>query len=298
MQKVLSEGIIMKISLNIRNANELEPPLQQAMGDIEAKYEISLPTAISFDYDSLAWLHSAKIGDLENLSRVEIASWTDASVPKRIGRLGELARRDSVTPSERAEYRELLLEIYALLPINVGSLVADNETLVVAPRREGYLLALGMGWLPPGRGLSPNVKRFKQSGRLVVGLDLVVPERSFRNCVLVDGAIASGVSLIAVMATLARQVDRFIVVSAHAASAGVNALRHAAAAVGRPLIVYVGEISGELNDSFYAVVPGTSPPLVVVGDLGDMIAGPAKNMAAPSSKQVAQSQDPCDDPSG
>jgi putative hydrolase of HD superfamily len=260
-------------------AAQVDPALRDKLQSMESAYGIALPTLMAFDQDALQALHGHAPCTGCHASRVEVASWGDARIAPQIRRLGELARLPSPSSGDRLAYKEILLSIYRALPADMAQWVADPGTLVVAPQREGYLLAQALGWLPRGRFLAPHAKRFKHGDGMVVGFDLVPPPTRYRRCVLVDGAMASGVSLMAMMIELAPQVDQFIVLTVHSTGMAINALRQLASQLQRPLLIHAGDVGGELNDKFYAVVPGTSPPVLLVGDLGDMIAGPAAALA-------------------
>jgi putative hydrolase of HD superfamily len=255
-------------------SHQAETALRDKLRTIELANGITLPTLVSFDHDCLGALHHHPFRGDATASRVEIASWGDTAIAPSIRRLGAIARQPRHDSADRAAYRTILLDIYRALPLEVEALVGAGDTLVVAPRREGYLLAHDLDWLPQGRHIAPHAKRFKHDGGMVVGHDLVTPAQDYNCCVLVDGAIASGVSLMAMMIELAPRVRRFVVLTVHATGVAINALRHLAAQLERPLELYAGDVSGELNEAYYAVVPESSPPQVVVGDLGDMIAGP------------------------
>ncbi len=260
-------------------AAQAEPALRDKLQAMESAYDIVLPTVISFDHAALQTLHFRPARAGHHASRVDVASWGDTRIAPQIRRLGELARQPQHSQSDRLAYKEILLSIYRALPADMAEWVADPGTLVVAPRREGYLLAEALDWLPPGRFLAPHAKRFKHAGGMVVGFDLVPPPARYRRCVLVDGAMASGVSLMAMMIELAPKVDQFVVLTVHTTGMAINALRHLAAQLQRPLTIHAGDVGGELSDKFYAVVPETSPPVLLVGDLGDMIAGPVASFA-------------------
>ncbi|WP_249383883.1 HD domain-containing protein [Chitinivorax sp. B] len=259
----------------LRQASEqADNALRDKLRAMEDAYDIKLPTVISFEHDELHELHHQPFDGDASQSRVEIASWGVARIPQQIRQLGNLARQPSHAAEDRSVYKAILLDIYRALPVDVMALVSASDTLVVAPRREGYLLADSLGWLPDGRYLAPHAKRFKHAGGMVVGCDLIPPTSAYRRCVMVDGAMASGVSLMAMMIELAPTVQEFIVLTVHTTGVAINALRHMAARLQRPLTIYAGDVSGDLSDKFYAVLPETTPPQVVVGDLGDMIAGP------------------------
>lgn len=253
---------------------QAETALRDKLRTIELANGVALPTLVCFDHDCLGALHHHPFRGNAADSRVEIASWGDTAIAPSIRRLGAIARQPRHDSADRAAYRTILLDIYRALPLEVEALVGAADTLVVAPRREGYLLAHDLDWLPQGRHIAPHAKRFKHDGGMVVGHDLVAPAQDYDCCVLVDGAVASGVSLMAMMIELAPRLRRFVVLTVHATGVALNALRHLAVQLERPLAIYAGDVSGELNEAYYAVVPESSPPQVVVGDLGDMIAGP------------------------
>jgi putative hydrolases of HD superfamily len=122
---------------------------------------------------------------------------------------------------------------------------------------------------PAGRHLIPSAKRMAYEGGLLVGLDFdeVTPGR-YRRCVIVDGAIASGVTLMALIHRLQPSIREFHVFSAHATQSSLRALARFGAWIGVEIDIVVGHVSGRLNEKYYAV---EDDGRLVVGDLGDMI---------------------------
>ncbi|WP_323119242.1 HD domain-containing protein [Burkholderia alba] len=254
-------------------AHDAEPGLRATLQTMERRYGIVLPTLVTFSGAQLDALHNRPFHPTHDESRVEVASFGDRRIATEIRRLGDLSRVPEQTAQTREAYKAVLLDVYRALPIDVERLLASDDVFVVAPRREGYLLADSLGWLPAGRHVAPHVKRVKHEGGLAVGHDLTAPPSRYRIGVLVDGALASGVSLMAMMVELAPKVDEFVVLAVHATGASINAIRRTAATLKRRVTIHAGDVSGELNDLFYAVQPGGPASAVIVGDLGDMIAG-------------------------
>src|SRR5262249_10651778 len=101
----------------------------------------------------------------------------------------------------------------------------------------------------------------------VTGLDI---SRLYEGCTIIDGAIASGATLITMMHGLKPVTPRFHVFSVHATVQGLRAILRYALDERIDVRFSVGHVTSGLNDHFYAVLPD-QPSKVVVGDLGDTI---------------------------
>jgi uracil phosphoribosyltransferase len=87
---------------------------------------------------------------------------------------------------------------------------------------------------------------------------------------IVDGAIASGSTVMAIIDRLQRIAPEFHIFSVHATYEGVWAISSLAASCGVKVAITVGHATAGLNDHFYAV---DSTGRQQVGDLGDTICG-------------------------
>ena len=93
----------------------------------------------------------------------------------------------------------------------------------------------------------------------------------YESCVLIDGAIASGITVIALMAKLSKTISHFEILSVHGTIEGIRAILRCADQLNVNISVKVGHLSGVLNSEYYAVSADGQSTLQV-GDLGDTIA--------------------------
>lgn len=157
-------------------------------------------------------------------------------------------------------------------------------TLLLAPEREGAYLASRCslaGWTltTPNKSCRPAAKRIPYYDDLLVGVcthtpytDLLHARANFDGAYLVDGALASGATAIAMIETYSPPVNGWWhVVVGHATAEGLTALLRYAEAAGVNLEVSVGHVSGTLSSHLYAVDESGAP---IIGDVGDTILGP------------------------
>lgn len=237
--------------------------LTQGMLSVVAKYERRFGIRFSrFVLMTRAVLRCyAVVQRPERAAQITIGA--GPSVGEHIERIMLIANRITITREEREVYRESLEQIYRALPTHT-----ITDALVIAPQREGAILARRLGWLA-NRHLCPNLKRMPFDGGLLMGCDSELEGAERQTVHLVDGALATGATAITVLA-ICRPLTA-TVFCAHATVEGLTALVRFAAEIGTELSCVVGEVSGVLNDRFYAVMP-EAPDQVRVGDLGDMIA--------------------------
>jgi len=93
---------------------------------------------------------------------------------------------------------------------------------------------------------------------------------SYEECVLIDGAIASGTTLIAIMNQLRAAVTTFHIYGGHSTMAGLWTIANYATATGLRVSCKVGHVSGKLNDHYYAI--NEEDGQLIIGDVGDTIA--------------------------
>lgn len=224
-----------------------------------------------FSKELFSELHRAEHDPMEVSNNVTIASEMDKSILSDMELLGRVANRESAAVSERREYFNALKSIYHKLPSHPEDAASDESTLCVGVEREGRILAESMGSLPEGHSLRPNAKRIPYEGGLVVGLDdLTPPESTYSKCVIVDGAIASGATLMAIIHELRSVVSSFHIFSVHGPYEGLRGIVRLGEAVGVEVHITIGHATVGMNSKYYAVDPADGKTLIV-GDLGDTI---------------------------
>jgi hypothetical protein len=236
------------------------------------RYQTRFESVTQFSADVLARLHAP----LEPAGALPPS--TDPSAPtgqvivdRAMSTLGAVANAQHKTSSMRRDYLRALLDLFATLPADFWHLADREDVACLAPEREGRQLAQALGFLHADRMATPNAKRIAlEDGLLVAMTPVAVPARS-HVCLVVDGVIATGATLIAAIDALADRIKEFHVVCAHSTAAGLWALHRFADARDVSLRVGVAAVSGTLNDHFYATVTG-APELLVLGDVGDTIA--------------------------
>lgn len=241
--------------------------MREAAEQIRHRFDTSFASLTHFGADLLAALHAP--ADAAEPGPV-VASATDPAVVAELDLITAVANLPTQTATDRTAYRDALLRIYRRLPVDLAALAAD-DTLCVGPLREGRQLAEDLGCLPAGRDLAPSAKRISYHDGILVGLSALPPQVPQRSCLIIDGVVASGATVMAIIQELPPTVREVILVAAHTTAAGGTALYRYAAALGRQFHMVVGHVSGVLNDHFYAVTPDDGR--VVLGDVGDTISG-------------------------
>jgi hypothetical protein len=243
--------------------------MSAATAAFEGRFSVAFDTVTLFTGDDLARLHA---DDPRTPLSPAVRCDTDGDprVAAAIATMGRVANggRD---PESRRAYLEALHDLYGALPVDPRAIAEDPGTLCVGPQREGAQLARSMGCLPPGRSLAPHAKRIPYDGGLLVGLTGAEPRRAYERCVVIDGAIATGATLIAVAEHLRGTVGAIEVFAAHGTHAGLSGVTRYARAAGADLTVHVAAIGGVLNEKYYAVEPD-DPERLIIGDVGDTIA--------------------------
>jgi uracil phosphoribosyltransferase len=215
------------------------------------------------------WIFSED--DLYNVTPFE--NFVHVSESQQVGDAGaKLTEIANFEPSklgtdDRQAYLEALLTIYRNLTQPPISELHDEHILFVGIEREGRMLAEALSWMPASHSVRVNAKRMKAGDHLFVGIHGPQFGQTFTEAVIVDGAIASGATLMAVMSTLGFKKVRIF--SAHATAEGLSNISAFALEKDIDLTISVGIVSGRLSKEFYATEDGGR---VVVGDLGDMIA--------------------------
>jgi hypothetical protein len=192
---------------------------------------------------------------------------------------------------ERREYLSQLLEVYQKMQKKSSDLrtaLDDATSLVIAPKREGSILAREMGWDQLESGfVEPDAKRihFKDAGGaedgLVVGLSglEIDSPTNYKRAVLVDGAIASGATLNAIIKLLRTSIKEFHIVCVHATEEGLKTFQSYVEhrkADGITVQIHAGRVCGKLSSHYYAIEEDPADNRrnrLIVGDLGDTIDG-------------------------
>jgi phosphoribosylpyrophosphate synthetase len=127
--------------------------------------------------------------------------------------------------------------------------------------------------------LYPHAKRIPYQNGIVVGLDDTSFDVDVKNAAIVDGAIASGSTLMAIMYFLKEKgISNTKIYSVHGTEKSLYLLEKFALKNNIMLTIHITYVSGILNKKFYAVCPEDSTKLIV-GDLGDTIADLFKELA-------------------
>jgi hypothetical protein len=275
----------LRLAPHLRAQQMQQPQMWAAAERYEEKFGIRFTSLTHFPKDLLDELHRPE-GDLNEVPRhVIIASQTDPTILEHMRELEEIANERSVTQVQRDRYYEMLLAIYRKLPDRPDVICKRKDVLCVGIQREGRLLAEAMGWLPKRRqrGLRPHAKRVPFEEGLLVGLTDIEISTGYSHCVIVDGAIASGATIMALIERLGSVVPDFHVYSVHGTYQGLRGITRYGQKAGVRLGITVGHATVGINSHFYAVVGGDENRLVV-GDLGDTISDPEGHLRVGRSR--------------
>jgi hypothetical protein len=199
----------------------------------------------------------------------------DADLTGSISTLASIAALSAPSSMQRRAYFDALLAIYHSLPDPPTDRLRDLDTLFVGIKREGCFLAQELAWLPQNHMTQPDAKRMPFNTGLLVGLSGLPQRRNWRELVIVDGAIASGSTLITVMCAF--DCPSIRIYSAHATEAGLRAVSRCGTLRGINVKASVGYVTGELDRDYYAVQGHGRKSSLIVGDLGDKISPLFKN---------------------
>jgi hypothetical protein len=236
--------------------------------DYEHTYGVRFSSLTVLPAGYLHALHAAKRSSLPASFRV--VSQEDPEAGRLADSLAAFANDKNLTVAKRLAYRDILERIYRAIGIEPAR-DKFSGALWIAPEREGRILAERLGCLTVAHSLAPTAKRMPYKGGIAVGVGMPPVAQTFSDCVIVDGAIASGATLIALVERLKGTAERVWVYAAHCTVASLWGLAAYAEAAGVELHVVVGHASGVLNAKFYAVSE-QDPSRLMVGDLGDTIA--------------------------
>ncbi|MEU3985780.1 hypothetical protein AB0F77_37925 [Streptomyces sp. NPDC026672] len=243
----------------------LPPQARQTVDDFEKEHHTHFRHLVHFDSLLLESLHAP--GALPD--NVRIASTGRPDVIERMAVVTTVANLPRQRDTDRDRYLQALLDIYGMLPAQVRRSASAPGATVVAPEREGRILAERLGALPRERGWTPQAKRMPVAGGLLVGVDERLPPQAGR-LVVVDGVVASGATLMAMLQLTLRPGSDVEIFTCHATRQGALALARYAERLGITLTLHVGHVSGTLNGKFYAVRPD-APDQLLLGDVGDTI---------------------------
>ncbi|MEU8567389.1 phosphoribosyltransferase [Streptomyces pathocidini] len=243
----------------------LAPGTQRLVRDLESRYDTHFSHLVHFTAQELSALHAP--GPLP--PNVRTASAANPEVAQRMETVTDVANLPLQRSADRDRYFQALMDIYGMLPVRAADLASRPDTAVVAPEREGRILAEALGCPPEGRYWSPQAKRVHLDRGLLVGVDDRLPRQAER-LVVIDGVVASGVTLMAIAQLAARPGAVVDILTCHSTRQGALALTRCAERLGIALTLHVGHISGTLNHKFYAVDPD-APDQLILGDVGDTI---------------------------
>lgn len=270
--KTVSEKTEKIVTVDLKNYKRDEAPQEMVKAAIqyEVKFGIRFHSLTVFPLEIMAKLHREPVIDLTFEERVIVTSRKDNGILGDMARLGEIVNRSSISFPHRRVYFQTLQRIYRKLPNRPDAYLEDSDSLFVAPKREGQILAKVLGWLPKGRSLTPEAKRIPYKEGLIIGLDKLKLKQKYKRCLIIDGAMASGATVISIIQQIKDKVNNFQIYSVHAPREGVSALLKYGADAGIEIRIILGHITTGLNQKYYAIYPGDENRQVV-GDLGDTI---------------------------
>lgn len=253
------------------DASSAPPAMRAAARPYEERFNLAFNRYCFFQDKTLRRLHAQRARNLTSALNpsLTVVSDTEPGVLESLESMTVVANLPSPSLEDRRSYLDGLLRVYAAFPVTNAEVASQPGVFSVAPRREGHLLASLTGALPDTRSASPHVKRIPFQGGLLIGMSDVTALTA-EVVLLIDGAIATAATLLSLVAAVADGSPTRIH-AVHGTSAGLSALLNFAWDNDLPLEIIVGHVSGSLDDHFYARVCD-NPTLLVVGDVGDIIA--------------------------
>jgi hypothetical protein len=251
--------------------NEAPVDVRMAVASYETRHSAQFATATIFESSFLARLHGP-LTATEDASSVPVrtVAANNRDVARAMDTLTHVANVPGKDMASRRSYLAALHVLFQALPVDSRQLASLPSTLCVAPEREGRQLASSLGYLALNRSLTPNAKRIPYPGGLLVALTTCCPIVATSECLIVDGVIATGATIITIIDHLRVGIERFRVVCAHSTPAGVRALQRYALDTGVEIEIHAAIVSGTLNTKYYAT-DATNPDVVLLGDVGDTI---------------------------
>ncbi|MFN3650358.1 MAG: phosphoribosyltransferase [Armatimonadota bacterium] len=256
-------------------AAEAAPEVYAAADPYQAAYGIEFQTLVHFAGPVLRELHRTVQDPTEIQGQVTMASRGEDgdAILAEMEILKRVANTPHPSDEDRGSYLAALQSIYRRLPSQPEELLRAPDTLCIGIEREGRILAQQMGWLPESGFIPFHAKRIPFGDGLLVGLTEIPSKRDCKRVVIVDGAIASGATVVALLCMLLRSNVREVhLYSVHSSFEGLRAIMRYAGRHGITMEITVGHATAGINSKFYAV-DATDPSMVVVGDLGDTITG-------------------------
>ncbi len=265
----LKNGIEPELSLAVHSIAEAKQEMIVAAQKYEKRFGIKFTSLTHFPKELLDKLHHSQAD--HSSQDATVASEKDESILIDMNLLSQIANSAHITVAQRKKYYAALLSIYKKLPARPDEFCQDDKILFIGIEREGRILAQSLNWLPRSHSIHPHAKRIPFKGGLLIGLtDLPLLQTSYNGCVIIDGAIASGATIIAIIEQLRSHVDNFSVYSVHSSSEGIRAISAFAKSKNINAKIIVGHATIGIDKHFYAIDPA-NPQKVVVGDLGDTI---------------------------
>jgi hypothetical protein len=249
--------------------------MREASEVFRARFQVDFDSLTYFPESALRLLHRKDDDDSTLLKDVVIASERDHEILQSFEILARVANLSAPCLSDRAAYFAALRAVYGRF---ANRLLLNEKKVIVAPEREGRILAESLGWLRPNRDQAPHAKRIPYAHGLLVGIGGSHPVGHAEQIAIVDGAIASGATIMALLDLLSRPEMSVEVYSVHAAREGLRAIARFAEQAGLTIRIHVGHVTEGLSAKFYAVEPTNGR--LIVGDLGDTIDGVAASSPA------------------
>lgn len=273
MQRQLEQKLEAQLGINLEQLQraEIRREMETDVHKFEDRFHLRFETFTYFRSIALKKLHSSSAA-VENLLRdsATLDHPSYAAIKVELGVLTRVANLQRITTSDRTAYFEALRSIYQKLPTSPTEHRQDGSVLFVGVEREGRILAQVLRCLPEGHFITPHAKRIPHKKGLLVGINGLNVTRLYQRCTIIDGAIASGATIITMMHGLKDVVRAFHIFSAHATLEGLRGILRYALSQDLTVCFTVGHITSGIDDHFYAVLPD-DPARLVVGDLGDTI---------------------------
>jgi len=254
----------------VHKRNEASDEIDRALRKFEKHFNIEFTRYALYSKSFLNEFHHNLTMTDENV-KVQIATEHNKNLLDHFTFFSKVANTENPSNEHRRQYYERLQAVYATLDRSPGQFSENEKVAFIAPEREGRILAEKMGWLPDGHSFHPNAKRVHFEGGILIGLDDINTTCQFDRVEIIDGAIASGATLITIMECMASASNVFDIYSVHATIEGINALTRFAKSRGLQLTCSIGHVTAGLNDKYYAVEVVSNGERLVVGDLGDTI---------------------------
>ena len=265
------EKEVIDLSVQEFSRHELPSAMLEAVSPFEERFHEEFDSFLYFSEDLLNLLHKPADEPTPLPSEVVVASVNDSTILSDMAVLKQVANSKILSVDMKRIFYDTLKTIYSKLPRQPKDLARQSATLCVGVEREGRILAEALGCMPDGRNLKPDAKRIPYEGGLIVGLSCpLIPDHAFDRCMIVDGAIASGSTIMAMIWLLRKAVGDFHVYSVHGPCEGLRAIVRFAKMESVNVSLTVGHATAGLNDKFYAIDPDDRK-MLVVGDLGDTI---------------------------